>query len=60
MSDGAQRVVLPALADRRWHRAVDTALPFPQDLLAPRDQVPIAPEQHYDVRARSVVVLEAR
>jgi glycogen operon protein len=59
MSDEAIEVDLPALPDRIWHVAVNTAQPPPQDMIDPARQVPvIGPRQR--VTPRSVAVLEAR
>lgn len=51
---------LPAIAGgRRWHVAVDTARPPPDDVL-PRERQRPHPAPSYAVDGRSVVVLEAR
>jgi hypothetical protein len=42
-----------------WHRAVDTTLESPEDILPPTEQ-PLVDGFEYRVLARSVVVLEAR
>ena len=39
-----------------WKRVVDTGLPGPRDILEPEHEEPIG-EAHYNVKARSVVVL---
>jgi glycogen operon protein len=50
---------LPVLAGRRWHVAVDTSRPPPEEVVPwPRQRPHPAPT--YRVAARSVVVLEAR
>jgi glycogen operon protein len=50
---------LPArLPGEQWHRAVDTALPNPDDWL--EAAVPLADQHHYTAQARSVVILVAR
>lgn len=48
---------LPPVAPRRWHRAVDTALPCPHDIASPGDEIQVKPNDRYRVNARSVVVL---
>ena len=40
-----------------WHRAIDTALPSPQDIVAPGAEAPVHPGDSYLVRGHSVVVL---
>ena len=59
MSDLVQRVVLPVLEGVTWHRAVDTGLAPPEDIVAPDVARPIAGDE-YQVRGRSIVVLEGR
>ncbi len=50
---------LPVIPGRRWHVAVDTARPAPEDIVPrPRQRPHAAPA--YATGARSVVVLEAR
>jgi glycogen operon protein len=58
-SERALAADLPAIPGRRWHVALDTARPPPDDVLPPERQRP-HPAQSYAVDARSVVVLEAR
>jgi glycogen operon protein len=50
---------LPRLTGLVWHRAVDTTLESPEDILPPTEQ-PLVDGFQYRVPARSVVVLEAR
>ena len=50
---------LPGVEGRRWFRAVDTALPSPQDIASEGKEVPVA-GQTYLVTQRSVVVLVSR
>ena len=51
----------PALpAGLVWHRAVDTALPSPDDCAAPGAEAPLAGLSRYPVRSRSSVVLIGR
>jgi glycogen operon protein len=59
MSDHAVDAPLPTMPGRRWHLALDTSEPSPADILARAQQKPHA-ETFYPVKARSVVVLEAR
>ena len=49
---------LPVLPQRRWHRAVDTALAPPEEISPPAQQTVVA-DTHYRAQPRSVVVLEA-
>ncbi len=55
------RFTLPptGLADGRWHRWIDTALPSPDDIVAWGEAPPL-PDHSYRVQARSVVVLLVR
>jgi glycogen operon protein len=50
---------LPAVPDRRWYLAVDTAQPSPRDIADPGSE-PKVPGNNYRVEARSVVVLVNR
>jgi glycogen operon protein len=59
MSDGPADLALPVIPGRRWHRALDTARPSPEDIVSPAQQRPY-PGPSYVAGARSVVVLEAR
>lgn len=59
MSESARTVAVPSLAGCCWHRAVDTALPSPQDIAPPERQAVAAGDHHYVAQPRSVVVLEA-
>jgi isoamylase len=45
---------------RRWHRAVDTALPSPQDAPEPGQEPPVEPADTYTLEGRSLAVLLAR
>jgi isoamylase len=47
------------LADGRWHRWIDTALPSPSDIVA-WDEVAALPEPSYCVQSRSLVALLVR
>lgn len=59
MSNEELTVQLPQFSDRAWYRAVDTALLSPDDICVPQQQARVE-ASHYAVKARSVVVLEAR
>jgi len=48
--------IIPEGPDFKWYRAVDTALPGPEDILEPGNEVNLD-VAGYTVRARSVVVL---
>jgi glycogen operon protein len=50
------RFEVPVIQGRQWYRAVDTALPPPDDIAQPGSE-PEAPADGYIVRARSIVVL---
>jgi glycogen operon protein len=60
MSDAARSVAVPSLPGYRWHRAVDTALPSPQDIAPPGEQADVVGDPGYIAQPHSVVVLEAR
>ena len=53
------RFDLPPLPRRCWHRAIDTALPSPQDIAEAGSEQPIEGE-HYWLRERSIVALLTR
>jgi glycogen operon protein len=59
MGDRSETLELPSIAGRRWHLAVDTSLPPPDEIVDRDRQVPW-PGRQYLSRPRSVVVLEAR
>lgn len=59
MSDDVRAVAVPALADYRWRRVLDTALATPQDIAPPDAQAGVEGD-HYRVQPRCVVVLEAQ
>ena len=59
MSDQSMEVPLPSIPGRRWHVAVDTALPAPRDITSRQGQQN-HPGMAYPSGSRSVVVLEAR
>jgi len=50
---------IPPLADRRWFRVVDTALPSPTDVSEPGQEQQIS-DQVYRVNGRSVVILSSK
>jgi glycogen operon protein len=45
---------------KRWFRAVDTGLPSPEDILTPGNEKPLAEEERYSVKSRSLVILLSR
>jgi isoamylase len=47
---------LPSIADRRWHRAVDTALDSPDDICEPGKEQQVT-DAAYRAQGRSVVVM---
>jgi isoamylase len=59
MADAAIDVMVPKVAGRKWHVAVDSARASPHDIVPRSEQHPHA-TRHYCARPRSVVVLEAR
>jgi glycogen operon protein len=59
MSEQKQTMQLPEIPGRIWCLAVDTALSSPKDIVQPKDQKPVG-GKHYQVEARSVLVLENR
>jgi glycogen operon protein len=58
MSDVARAVAVPVFAGCHWRRALDTSLASPREIARPEQQTAVDGE-HYVVRSRSVVVLEA-
>ena len=58
MSTRDFEAALPDAGQRRWQRALDTALAAPQDILPPAEQTALT-SALYPVQPRSVVVLEA-
>lgn len=59
MSEAAAVLALPPLTARSWHKAVDTSMPSPADVLAPSDQRAAAGVK-VRVQGRTVVVFESR
>ena len=58
-SPGPLAFRLPPAA-RRWHRAVDTSLPSPQDVCEPGQEPPVEPPDAYTLAGRTLVVLLGR
>lgn len=50
---------LPTVWNRNWHRFADTAMPSPDDIAEPGQEVPIS-SHGYTVTGRSIVVLTAK
>lgn len=59
MAEREYHLPLPKIPGRRWHRAMDTHLSSPEDILAPLEQ-PAVPDQHYGLAPRTIAVLESR
>jgi glycogen operon protein len=59
MSEQTLDAPLPAIGQKRWHLALDTALDSPNDIKLPEEQAPLK-IVHYVVQPRSIVVMEAR
>jgi hypothetical protein len=59
MSDVTRRMAIPQRLGHTWFRAVDTSRESPKDIIRPGKQQPVR-EPAYDVRPRTVVVLESR
>jgi glycogen operon protein len=59
MSEEFVEMELPRLSGMKWHRAVDSWLASPEDILDPSMQPPVK-RAFYRVAPRSVVVLESR
>ncbi len=59
MAEHHNEFTLPEMAGCRWHRAVDTYLASPDDVLLPAKQ-PLLETQTYVLHGRSVVVLEGK
>jgi glycogen operon protein len=59
MSDEPRLFELPRLSARRWHLAVETHRPTPEDIAVPPEQRPVTATSH-PVCERSLVVLEGR
>jgi len=55
-----QRVSLPKVEARRWHRIIDTSLPDGKDFADPGEEVLLDPQDHYLANGRSTVVLLGR
>jgi isoamylase len=53
-----RQFVIPSLPlGVQWNRVIDTALSEPEDICPPGNEVNIADQENYDVRARSMVIL---
>ena len=52
-----QRVSLPLLKEKRWHRVIDTSLPEGEDFLDPGEEILLDPQDFYLANGRSTVVL---
>ena len=50
---------IPQINERAWYKAVDTALPSPQDINGPGNEV-LVNSHHVEVSGRSIVVLISR
>ncbi|MDM8545447.1 glycogen debranching protein GlgX [Candidatus Venteria ishoeyi] len=59
MSDRPIRLSLPRIKNQRWHRAIDTSMESPQDIISKSEQH-TWPGLHYQVSAHSIVVMESR
>jgi len=46
----------PAPLARRWHRAIDTSLPSPEDIALPGEEPVLVPQDEYAVAPRSFVL----
>jgi isoamylase len=58
MSTARADIELPALNNRYWCVAIDTARSFPHDAILPEDQTPFK-NRNYPVEGRSIVVMES-
>jgi isoamylase len=57
MSEQTVEAVLPEIAGRRWHLAIDTSQPGPHDILS-RDRQRIVENSSYPISRRTVAVFE--
>jgi glycogen operon protein len=55
-----QRVGLPAIEGKRWHRIIDTSLPAGADLLDMGEEILLDPQDSYLANGRSTVLLLGR
>ena len=55
-----QRVSLPAVEGKRWHRIIDTSLPAGADFLDPGEEILLDPQDSYLANGRSAVLLLGR
>ncbi|TWU59823.1 Glycogen debranching enzyme [Rubripirellula tenax] len=51
---------LPSVADRRWHQAVNTALPSPQDICEYGKECSLTNDQAFQVAGRSIAILVSK
>ncbi len=58
MSDSELTLPLPPVSERRWHRAIDTYLPSPDDITEREQQIRVD-QDFITIQPRSVVVLES-
>jgi isoamylase len=58
MSDSPLTTALPAIAGRRWRRAVDTSRVSPDDIVSPQRQTPLT-RKTVTIAPRSVAVFES-
>jgi glycogen operon protein len=56
-ADGRRFTLMPPPPGKIWYRAIDTALPSPEDIRPPEEQDALKGAQDYLVHARSLVVL---
>jgi glycogen operon protein len=52
--------IIPAQEGKRWFRAVDTAMPSPEDIVEAGVEAALAKQEEYLVRELSVVVLVSK
>jgi glycogen operon protein len=55
-----QRVSLPPIEGKRWHRIIDTSLPEGEDFLDPGKEILLDPQDSYLANSRSTVLLLGR
>ena len=58
MTNQTWTLKLPVIIGMGWRLAVNTAMPSPQDIIAPEDQKPFKP-RHYQLLPRSIQVFES-
>jgi len=57
---GREFSIFPAPSGKRWHLAVDTSRPSPEDISEPGREPLLDPQDRYRVGSRSIVVLLSR